>query len=105
MPFAAKSAACAKNGNVKKGFKMITDKNGKERYMTDGPSKVVKSDVKKKDVKPVLKKVKKEIVEKKEVKTKGSTPEPKKVIKKVVKKKKEDVKAEDDEEKLKLDFE
>ena len=61
--------------------------------------------VKKKDVKPVLKKVKKEIVEKKEVKTKGSTPEPKKVIKKIVKKKKKDVEEDDDEEKLKLDFE
>ena len=101
MPFAAKSVATQKNGTVKKGFRVITDKNGRERYMTDNASKVVKSDPKKKDVKPLLKKTNVKKVEKKEPKNKESTPESKKVIKKVVKKV---VKKEDDDEPLKVDF-
>lgn len=105
MPFAAKSTACAKNGNVKKGFKMITDKNGRERYMTDGPSKVLKKEVIKKDVKQVGKKVKPGEVVKKDSKNKGVAKEIKKVVKGKPKKKKEDVKEDDaPEEKLKVEF-
>ena len=94
MPFAAKSVATQKNGTVKKGFRLITDKNGRERYMTD--------DTKKKDVKPVVKKVKKEVAETKEVKNKGVAQQNKKVVEGKPKKKKQDVVK--DEEKLKVDF-
>lgn len=102
MPFAAKSDATQKNGKVKKGYRVITDKNGRDRYMTDNASKVVKSEPKKKDVKPVVKKVKKEKVETEKVKTKGVALEKKNVVKGKQQKKKEDEK--EDEEKLKVDF-
>jgi len=106
MPFAAKSIATQKNGKIKKGFKMITDRNGRERYMTDvkaAPKKkeikqmgktVEKNIVTKGDVKPVVKKVKKEVVKTEKAESKG-------VSKKKVKK---EIEIDSDDEGLTLNF-
>ena len=66
MGFISKADACQKNGKVKKGFKVITDKNGRERYMTD---------TKPKDDKKGVKKVRKKNTETEEDKSKGVSNE------------------------------
>lgn len=38
MPFASKATATNSNGTLKKGFKEITDKNGKTRYLSATPA-------------------------------------------------------------------
>lgn len=39
MPFASKDTATDSKGKIKKGYKEVTDKNGKVRYMTETPPK------------------------------------------------------------------
>lgn len=74
MPFASKANAVNKQGNIRKGFKEITDKNGKTRYLTENNpvKKTINKDVKK-DVKK--EKIVKEKTEK--AKTKGVAKEKK----------------------------
>jgi len=91
MPFASKTNACAKNGNIKKGFREVTDKNGKIRYMTDN---------KKKDVKKDVKEVKKDKPKTEKAKPKGVTPEKVEKVKKV----KKIVVEEEDDDNLTLNF-
>lgn len=98
MPFAAKSIACAKNGNIKKGFRVITDKNGKERYMTD-----IKTEPKKKVIKQMAKPVEKMTGKKDVKKDKKENVETKKPISKGVSKKKE-ILIDSDEDRLTLHF-
>ena len=50
MVISNKANATDKNGNVKKGFKMITTSTGRIMYLTDGPKK---EKVKKEKVKKV----------------------------------------------------
>jgi len=52
MPFASKAQATDENGNIKKGFKEIIDKNGKTKYLSENrPSSKVTVAKKVKEVK------------------------------------------------------
>jgi hypothetical protein len=59
MVFCKKDDALNKKGELKKGYRMVTDKNGKDRYLTTKEAATNKES-KKKVVEKVVKKVKKE---------------------------------------------
>lgn len=76
MPFASKATATNSNGTLKKGFKEITDKNGKTRYLSTTPA------TRKASTMPKIKDSKKSKESKKEPKkSKESKKEPKKAPK------------------------
>lgn len=77
MPFASKAAAVNKQGNIRKGFREITDKNGKTRYLTE--NKPVKKEIKK-DVKKDVKEVKPKKDKTEKAKTKGVVKKMKDVV-------------------------
>jgi hypothetical protein len=73
MPFASKSQAVDSNGNIKKGYREITDKNGKTKYLSENKPKAIPKSDKKEPKKES--KVKKESKAKKEPKKKKGKEE------------------------------
>ena len=77
MVFASKAIATNSNGTLKKGFKEITDKNGKTRYLSDTPAPRKASTMPK--IKESLKESKKEPKKTTKKEPKKEPKEPKKI--------------------------